>query len=269
MVAAETDLTCRCAILANFPFRPRFAPRWRALVLALTSLLVVSSVEAQEQSVVQSKSFNIAASGTLGGNTYEFEHYEPSDGTWSIFNGFNPALGTLDALEINWNLTFSGQTANPQSEILVSGGVTTSDGVMYAPGTVSGRGTSVLFTSDETFQIGDPNIPFSPNTLAELTAPSTPGFEFTGTGSITGSPGDTFTASTVGEVTVTYFYTAAVPESGATGAILGAAVLVGGGIWSIGRSVPGARPGRMTSRRATWLPALRRESFAHGLKPGA
>ena len=206
-------------------------------VLALAARLTVSSLRAQQPSVIQTVSFNIPASGTIGStHSYLFESYR-RDSTSAVFNAFDPALGTLTAFEINWNLTFSGQTASPLSQINVSGGVDF-DGELYSPGSVRPNGSTATLIDDETFQMGDPNSPFDAGRLAELSGSGLVGFEFTGTASITGNPGDDFTALTQGEATLTYFYTAAVPEPGVTGAVIGAAVLLAVGFVRSGRTFP-------------------------------
>jgi hypothetical protein len=205
--------------------------------ILLIGVALSATVALRAQTVVQTVNFNETATYTEASGTVEHVDSTFFTGT---FNPFDASLGTLDSFVIEWTLANTGAgtlgSLGGSLSLTVSGSLAL-DGDIYHGGVVGFQGTG-----------GPPNAPFS------LSAPVTATDTFLSSGAgtdydiafltlVTGesdftiaytapvefsivSGSATFDASTIGNVTLTYNYTAAnVPEPATAAALAGLGAL--------------------------------------------
>ncbi|MFH1499249.1 MAG: hypothetical protein ABII82_15650 [Verrucomicrobiota bacterium] len=205
----------------------------KSTTILLIAVALSATAGLRAQTVVQTVNFNETATYTDAAGTVEHVDSTFFTGT---FNPFDASLGTLDSFVIQWTLANTGAgtlgVSGGSLSLTVSGSLSL-NGDIYHGGVVGFQGTG-----------GPPNTPFSlsaPVTATDTFLSSGAGTDYD-TAFLTLVTGDsdftigytapvvfsivsgsaTFDASTIGDVTLTYHYTAAaVPEPATAAALAG------------------------------------------------
>jgi hypothetical protein len=187
--------------------------------------------------VEQTVAFDHAATYTAV--TGSVEHVDASFFTGS-FDPFDSSLGTLDSFVIAWNVsntvtgTLNGSGGAPSASV---GGPLTLNGTQYdvfANGIGTGGPPGVPYSfsmpiaATNTFLVSGAGTDYASAFLDAVTGASPFTVAYSSAITVSTTSAMTFDVATLGDLVVTYNYTAAaIPEPAACAAILGLAVLAG------------------------------------------
>lgn len=204
---------------------------------AFTLVMVFAWVpagRAQFSTEVQTTPFSFEIEGNVVGNGAQSYFITPDDAFTASIAPFDASLGTLDSFTVAWNITVTGTRTNPNGVGLELGGSGQLhlSGVYYS-GTGNGDGgaQTASFTTQvsRTFRVSEAGSQYDPAIYNAVTDDSNyavsfdvrPEFDIS-----SAIDGESYSASAVGSVSVTYTYTA-VPEPSTYALLAGAAVLIG------------------------------------------
>ena len=202
----------------------------------LLGLALATSAGLHAQTVVQTVNFNETATYTTVTGSVQLVDSSYFTGT---FDPFDDALGTLDSFVIEWTLanTGTGNLGGSGGSIsLPLAGALTLNGDTYQGDVVdvdaaggppnTAFALSVPITESDVFLVSGAGVDYDLAFLDTVTGedPFTLAFTSSVTFSVSGST--TFDAATIGNVTLTYHYTAAsVPEPATAAALAGLGAL--------------------------------------------
>lgn len=192
-------------------------------------------LRAQSSTIVQTKPFSFAIDGTVTGSGLQTYYITPANAFTASITPFDSSLGTLESFTVDWDLTVTGTIyTSTGMQIGVgnvsSGNFSVAGTAYYGLGNGGGGAKTATFTvhttpPHDTFLVSTAN----PAILGAVTGASD--YEVSwdirpDLGIQNSIDGESYNASAVGSVSVTYTY-AAVPEPSTAALLAGAATLIG------------------------------------------
>ena len=202
------------------------------LPLLLFIVCVVPAARAQFSTLVQEAPFSFEIEGTIEGDgSHEYNITAPNAFTFTI-EPFDPSLGTLESFTIAWDLTVTGTVSTSNGVRLSSGNGSNFilGGVQYSGmgSGASGEKTATFsLQRSHTFLASEAGIIYDPGLYNQVTGASNCNVVWEGGPRFTidnGIDGESYSASAIGSVSVTYTYSA-IPEASTYAIIFGSAAL--------------------------------------------